>query len=133
MEQAKDARVATELMSYIQTYYGPILERGHGMSFTQNLYVLGVLNTLVFTKTRDPRYFIAARTYTEKGAELSPTRPQFLYALFDLYRVENNAPKVQEIGNRILSQWPGDERARSLLIEYMARQTAPSPATKTEK
>jgi hypothetical protein len=46
---------------------------------------------------------------------LSPNRPQFLYGLFDFYRMTGNFARAREVGEKILALWPEDELARKIL------------------
>lgn len=116
---ARRPDIADALINFLNSYYDPILRYGRGMSYTQNLYLLGALNEIAYSQTRDPKYFIASKKYYEEGLVLSPTRPQFLYGLFDIYRTEKNIPKVKQVTDQILAQWPDDERTRAAYAEYM--------------
>lgn len=112
-------------IEYLESYYRPIIERGRGMSFSQNLYLLGVTNQLAFANTKQIKYFEAAKRYYEDGLRLGPGRPQFLYGVFDIYRTENNVPRAKQVGEQILSQWPQDERARRGLEDFLKTRSAP--------
>lgn len=112
------------LVDYVERYYRPIVARGKGMSFGQNLYILGALNEAAFLGTRDPRYLEAAQQYFEQGLSLGPKRPQFLYGLFDVYRLKGDVNRAKKIGEQILAQWPNDERARAALTELTDKTEA---------
>ncbi|RJQ29470.1 hypothetical protein C4571_01340 [Candidatus Parcubacteria bacterium] len=114
---ANNPALVAAAVKYLEDYYSPIIESGSGMSFEQNLYILGLVNQVAFEHTRDPRYFDAAKRYYSQGLALGPRRPQFLYGIFDIYRVEGNLEKVRETANQILAQWPGDEKIRKFLEE----------------
>jgi len=108
-----------QLLNYLNSYFDPLIERGTGMSFTQNLYILGSINSTALQKTHQVRFLDKAKSYMEQGLKLSPGRPQFLYALFNLYRVEGNVAKVKEVGEKILEQWPKDEGTRQGLAAFL--------------
>ncbi len=116
-----DPAVISQIMDFVDGYYGPIIERGKGMSFGQDLYLLGALNEVAFLKTKDQKYFVKSKFYFEKSNELGPKRPQSLFGLFDIYRIEGNAQKVQEIAGQILNQWPDDERTKAALADFLQR------------
>ena len=116
-----DPIVISQLMDFVDEYYGPIIEREKGMSFGQDLYLLGALNEVAFLKTKDQKYFVKSKFYFEKAHELAPQRPQPLYGLLDIYRIEGNVQMVQKIANQILSQWPGDERTIGALADFLQR------------
>src|SRR3989344_374911 len=77
-----------QMVNYIESYYEPIISRGRGMSFGQNLYLLGAINEIAFLKTQKTQYIDDAEKYFGKARDLGPKRPQGLYGLFDVYRVK---------------------------------------------
>ena len=119
VENAQDPQVAAEAVDFLESYYEPITARGRGMSFSQNLYILGNANLKSAGVTKQLRYFEAAKHYYEEGVKLSPDRPQFLYGLFDIYRIEGNKEEVKKIGDRILSNWPTDERVKKAMDDFL--------------
>lgn len=124
LNRTDDPAVISRVMDFVEGQYQPIIERGLGMSFGQNLYVLGVMNELAFIKTKQSRYLENAKRYYTLGLELGPKRPQPLYGIFDIYRMEGNVEKSKEIAEQILSQWPDDERARQGLAEFLEKVEA---------
>ncbi|OGZ53144.1 MAG: hypothetical protein A3B25_03340 [Candidatus Ryanbacteria bacterium RIFCSPLOWO2_01_FULL_48_26] len=108
-------------INFIEGYYKPIIDRGVGMSFEQNIYILGTLNELAFMKTKEVKYLSAAHDYFEQGLLLGPKRPQFLYGMFDVYRIEGNIAGVQAVAQQILAQWPRDERVKSAFADFMKK------------
>ncbi len=105
------------LVNFAESFYTPIIERGRGMSFSQDLYVLGLMHQAALMKTRDGRHLAATIAYFEKGLRLSPDRPQFLYGLFDAYRLVGDFEKAREVGERIANNWSSDERVQGVLEE----------------
>jgi hypothetical protein len=105
------------LINFAESFYTPIIERGRGMSFSQDLYVLGFAHQAAAIQTRDGRYLAFARKYFEEGLRRGPNRPQFLYGLFDVYRMQGDIRRAREIGEKIISLWPGDERVARMLKE----------------
>lgn len=131
IQQTNDPTVISSLMDFIETRYQPIIARGTGMSFEQNLYILGTMNELAFVRTQDTKYFTAAKNYYSQGLALGPKRPQFLYGMFDIYRIEGNVDSVTAITNQILSQWPNDDRTRSNYEDFLQKvATVPTATTK---
>jgi len=116
-----DPAVINDLLSYINRYYEPITNNGTGMSFNQNLYILGTMNEVAFVKTNQVKYLEAAKKYYQRGHELGPNRPQPLFGLFDVYRMEGNVEQVKAIAGQILSQWPNEERTRQALADFLNR------------
>ena len=119
IQQNNDTQLIVPLADYAQKYYDPIIAYGRGMSFGQDMYLLGVMNEVMVVKTKDPKYLAAAHTYFSKALELGPKRPQALYGMFDIYRLEGNADAAKEIANQILSQWPKDDRTRQILNDLL--------------
>ncbi len=127
LQQTTDPQIIGNLMDFVETAYHPIVVRGTGMSFEQNLYILGTLNELAFIRTNNSKYFTAAKNYYSQGLILGPKRPQFLYGMFDVYRIEGNVDGVKKIADQILSQWPNDERTRSNYEDFLSKVvTAPA-------
>lgn len=103
-------------MVFMGNYYGPILAKGRGLNFTQNLYVFSSLNEEAYVATNDPAYLAAAEKYLTEGLSLSPNRPQFLYGLFDVYRLEHNRAAAERTREKILELWPNDQQVRGIAL-----------------
>lgn len=116
--------IDTLIRDFLNPYYDPIINKGRGMSFNQNLYVLGSLNEIAFIRTNEASYLEAAEKYFTESYKLGPKRPQALFGLFDVYRAKGDVVKVTEISNQILSQWPKEERTRQAVKEFMDRVSA---------
>jgi hypothetical protein len=108
ISQGADATSTAQLISFLNGYYDPILAKGRGMSFGQDLYLMGAINELAYVHTGDPTYLVAAQKYYEEGVRLGPNRPQSLYGLFDVYRAEGNVASTTAIAEKIMSNWPSD-------------------------
>ncbi len=121
VQQTSDPQVITDLVGYIEGYYKPIIDQGAGMSFGQNLYVLGATNELAFVKTKQPQFLTAAQNYFAEGLRMAPKRPQFLYGMFDVYRIEGNVDGAKGIAAQILTYWPNDDRIKSGLADFLAK------------
>lgn len=119
-QHGQNPAIVEESFGFIATYYEPIIERGKGTSYSQNLYLLGIANEFALRNTGEIRYLEAAKRYFELGHEAGPKRPQFLYGLFDVYRIEGNVEKVKTIAEQIFAQWPDDERTREIYEAYVA-------------
>lgn len=114
--------VAGQMIKYAESYYKPIVEKGRGgLSFGQNLYILGEMNELALVRTGDPQYFESAKKYFAQGVAISPKRPQFLYGLFDIYRAGKNVDGAKAAAEQILALWPEDQRTRDLLSEFLGK------------
>jgi hypothetical protein len=107
--------LTSAVLQFIHQYYDPIIDRGRGMSFQQNLYVLGLMNQIAYAQTKDIAYLNDAERYFTTAVNLAPNRPQSLYGLLDVYRMKQDRKKMEEIGNRILSLWPQDQNVKALL------------------
>lgn len=118
------APIIDDLIAYLNSYYSPIIEKGRGMSFNQNLYVMGSLSEVAFIRTNKVDYLAAAGKYFSESYNLGPKRPQALFGLFDIYRARGDKAEVEEIANQILSQWPDEERTRQALADFLAKYSA---------
>jgi len=131
VSKAPNPSVVSFLVKFVDDAYQPILDRGRGMSFTQNIYVLGNLHQAAFVKTHDPQYLAAAKDFYLQGLELAPQRPQFLYGLLDAYRLQGDTAHVLEIRDKILALWPGDDRVQAAVQAYLDLQTTSSAPAKS--
>jgi hypothetical protein len=132
VQHSTDATTTAQLIGFMHHYYDPITDQGKGMSFSQDLYLLGAIHETAFAQTHDPQYLLAAQKYFEKGVEIGPDRPQSLYGLFDVYRFEGNVASATAIGDKILSLWPTDQNIAPSLSQLQAqvRAISPKPAAK---
>lgn len=113
--------VVTELVKYAEKYFKPLVDYGRGMSFGQDIYILGALNATAFRQTGNGEYLLAAENYFRKGLVFSPKRPQYLYGLFDIYRMGNDLAKGQDVGEKILSLWPINNKAKGQLEGFLGK------------
>lgn len=121
VQQNNNPKAIEDLVSYLESYYRPIVERNKGMSFSQDLYVLGSVNELAFLKTSNKAFFDASKKYFERAVEYGPKRPQALYGIFDIYRLEGNVNGAKAVADQILSQWPNDDKTRSIITEFLKK------------
>lgn len=124
IQENNNPQVISEVLDYYKSYYRPIIDRGRGMSFEQNLYILGKISEIAFVRTKEIKYFNAAKDYFSQGLRLGPRRPQFLYAMFDIYRMEGNVDGAKSTVDKILSQWPSDQKIRQLLGNFLSQMAA---------
>ncbi|MDO8664743.1 MAG: hypothetical protein Q7K44_04350 [Candidatus Liptonbacteria bacterium] len=119
LQGVSDPRAVGELVNYAEKYFGPIIARGRGMSFGQDVYILGMINEVAFLKTKEPKYLQAAEKYFKMEQVLGPKRPQGLYGLFDVYRLGGNVDEFKKIADQILSQWPNDARISTMINQAL--------------
>ncbi len=126
VQQSQDATSTAELINFVTGYFEPILAQGKGMSFGQDVYIMGAINETAYTKTGDKTYLDAAQKYYLEGEALGPNRPQPLYGLFDVYRMEGDMADAVMIGNKILANWPDDQTVQKGMAQLLIQQTASS-------
>jgi hypothetical protein len=129
VQQSHDMTSTAELVSFTTSYFEPILTRGKGMSFGQDIYLMGAINEMAFTRTGNRTYLEDAKKYYLEAESLGPNRPQALYGLFDIYRMEGDAADAGAIGNRILTNWPTDQNVQQGMAQLLS-QSASSSAKK---
>lgn len=93
---------------YIDSYLSPLVSRGKGSSFGQTVFIAGAVEQTAFNVTGDKYFFDKAENYFKNGLDVSPSRPQFLYGLFDLYERSHNKDGAVAIGQEIIKLWPQD-------------------------
>ncbi len=122
--------VEEELSKFVVRYFSPIITRGKGMSFEQDIYIVGTLQRMVYQHTGKKEYLDAAEQYFLQGLQLGPRRPQFLYALSDIYLIKQDVPRLKKITEQIHEQWPGDARASAILDAIKVVTSSVPKATK---
>jgi len=99
VQNEKRPEVIKALVSFTETAYAPVVARKKGMSFGQDLYLLGIINEIAFIKTKDTNYLGAAQKYYLLGSDLGPSRPQPLYGLLDVARLEGIRQRIKQLQN----------------------------------
>jgi hypothetical protein len=133
VQQSQDATTTAQLVSFLHSYYDPILASGRGMSFGQDLYLMGAIEETAFVRTGDPTYLIAAQKYYEQAVSDGPNRPQAQYGLFDVYRFEGNVASATAVGQNILREWPTDTNVQQGLAQFLQEAQSQTKATSTKK
>ena len=123
-------RLSKDIVQFVEDSYAPIMTRGRGMSYTQNLYTLGNMYQVAFLKTHNPQYLARARASYEQGLTLAPRRPQFLYGLLDVYRLQGDADGVRSISQSILALWD-DPRVKKSVDDFFAAYAAAQHSSTT--
>jgi hypothetical protein len=119
IQRGTDATTTAQLVSFLNGYYNPILVRGRGMSFGQDVYLEGAINEVAFAQTGQPNYLENSLQYYREGNALGPDRPQPLYGLFDVYRAMGNATNTMVIAQKILTNWPTDSNLRQAFAQFL--------------
>lgn len=130
LRQNSDPKIIGEIVRYVESNYQPITDYGRGMSYEQNMYILGAINEFAFVKTHDPKFLEDSQGYYSEGLRLGPKRPQFLYGMFDIYRIEGNVDGAKQIAAQILSQWPTDARTSEGLAQFLATVASSSAVSR---
>ncbi|SRR5258708_254795 len=124
VQRGTDATSTGALIDFLNTYYDPIIARGRGMSFGQDLYLRGAINEIAFSHTGYARYLNASRDSYLEAHQLGPNRPQPLYGLFDVYRAMGDVTDTKMVANQILMNWPSDQVVANALAQFEATQAS---------
>ncbi len=130
---ASNTGVEEELAAFAENYFTPIIARGKGMSFEQDLYIIGSLKKILYERTQKSEYLDAAEKYFLEGRQLGPKRPQFLYSLLDVYLLKKDIARVKILADQIHAQWPADSRITNLLGAIKETTTTASTSVKSGK
>lgn len=126
IQQGGDATSTAELIRFTTSYFEPILTKGKGMSFGQDVYLMGAINEMAYTKTGNGTYLEDAKKYYLEGESLGPNRPQALYGLFDVYRMEGDVADAEAIGSKILTNWPTDQNVQQGMARLLMQNASSS-------
>jgi hypothetical protein len=119
ISQNNNPEITKALMDYINQYADPLLERGKGLSFNQDLYLAGILNLTAYNQTNDATYLDKALNYFELSYSLGPRRPQALFGLFDVCQIKKDKECIKKYGSEILTYWPNAEDVRKIYEENL--------------
>ena len=115
INQQSDKTVIDILARKAESRMAPILEKGKGFNFNQNLYTLGSIYKIVAIKFRDEGYYQKSVNIFQEGLKYSPNRLIFLRGLFDLYAAHGYNDKAREIGETILKYYPNEDTVKKLM------------------
>lgn len=135
VQQGTSATSTAQLIGFLNQYYAPIIVRGKGMSFGQDLYLNGAINEIAFAETGDSSYLSTAQQYYLQANALGPNRPQALYGLFDVYRAGGDTTDTIAVAQKIMTNWPTDTRIQASLAQFLqpASTTPASHSSTTVK
>ncbi len=126
IQNNQDATNTLAILGFLHSYYDPILAHGKGMSFGQDLYLMGAIHEIAFVKTGNQQYLALSKQYYGEAVTLGPNRPQALYGLFDVYRFMNDTPDAVSTAQKILTNWPTDQTIQKALAALEAQPSATS-------
>ena len=93
----------------------PIIKKGSGFLYSQNLYKLGLIYKTGATMFQDQNYLNQAISVLELGLKSSPLRPIFLYNLFELYYYKHDVSGLKATGEVILKYWPQETQVKQVV------------------
>ncbi len=129
----ENLNLVADIMREIDRYYPSIIQRGRGLSFGQDILVYGNINLVAGIKTGDTSYLQTAEQVYRKGIAISPTRPQFLYALLDLAHLRGDREESIRLAKKIVSFWPDDMRTQEILASLQREKAAGSAKSDKQK
>jgi tetratricopeptide (TPR) repeat protein len=86
-----------------------------GLNYTQTRLTLANIHYLNWVNLKNKVDFDKAEAYYKEVVELSPTRPQALYGLLQLYYFNNDVEKTLSMADKILSIWPDDQKIKDMV------------------
>lgn len=115
IRNSQDHNLIDATMQFLDKYMGPTVERGRGMSYGQDMYIWGIMNETAAVQSRNSAYADIAQDTFSKCVSLAPDRPQCLYGLMDIYRIKGEKEKLKGVAEKVLQNWPNDERTAGIL------------------
>ncbi|MFH0890886.1 MAG: hypothetical protein V1856_02550 [Candidatus Liptonbacteria bacterium] len=114
-----DQELIDRCLKLMAKYYSPIIEWGKGMSFGQDLYIVGIIHETAAIQSQNAAYLDIAEQAFLTGVGESPNRPQHLYGLLDVYKMKQDGDRFKGVADKILENWPQDEKTRKLVEELV--------------
>lgn len=113
--QQSEEKIIRALVLQAEAYTRPIIESEKGLNLSQTMVSMGMVYKTAAGKLNDRAYFEKAVKVFENGLSYSPHRPIFLYNLFELYYAVGDKENTKKIGERILMDWPQEEKVRDIM------------------
>jgi len=107
--------LVSALAIFLDRYTSPVIYRQSGVSAVQTMLFTSNAYRSIFQATQDRVYLARSRKLLERALELSPDRPQLLYALFDYERFFGSPEDARIYGEKIMRFWPSDTRIPEIL------------------
>lgn len=117
---SKDENIVRALVAIADRYALPLIERKSSLSQSQTYVALGQMYLTAYKITNDEVYRRRGRDTFLAGLELSPDRPQFLYAMFDYEQQFGTPADAIKYGKRIMELWPSDTATQQRLEQLEA-------------
>lgn len=116
----QNAQLTASILDFVRGYFDPIIKRGKGMSFQQDLYIMGLEYQIAYVQTHTPAYLDQSEAYFKQSIQMAPKRPQAYYGLFDVYRLRGDKANADATARHILELWPTDTN----LQDYLAGKSS---------
>lgn len=107
MQQNQAEAVDRMLVNYIEPYLFK--------NDTRHLLAGSQMHQILLTKYNNIEDLQKMDSYMHAAYAIGPKLPPVLYNLFDIYRMEKNIPKAEEIGQEILEYWPDAQEIKNIL------------------
>jgi hypothetical protein len=117
---SKDENVVRALVAIADRFALPVIERKSALSQAQTYIALSQMYLTAYKVTNDEVYRRRGRDTLLAGLEISPDRPQFLYAMFDYEREYGSPQDTIKYGKRIVELWPSDTNTAQLVQQIEA-------------
>ena len=115
MSQQSNKVVVDALIKQGEKIVSPMLKSGKGFNYDAMLYTLAMAYQNAAFAFKDINYYQKAIETFQTALKASPTRPGFLYGLYDTYVAGGDLVKAREIGKIILGYWPEDKNVKNFI------------------
>ncbi len=105
---------AAILIKFSESYLNPVIDAKNG-HLAKNIFIMANTYYVAGSRFDEKDWLDKAERFYLKGLEVSPGRPEFLYALFDLYNAAGDKEKANDIGKEILAIWPNDDQIKAIM------------------
>lgn len=115
INQQANPQVVEVLIKDVEQWIEPIVKKGKGFGYSQNLYNFAMIYELAAEKLKSAEYLQKSVDLFYEGLKNSPNRKLFLKGLFSVCQLTGDNEKLKEIGEIILRFWPEDREIKEAL------------------
>lgn len=123
--------ITPQVSQALADYLGQVLHLDkpstRGLDFTQEFLLAANAYQIAWMGDHSPADYALAEKYYQEGLKLSPTRPQLLYGLLQLYANGGQATQALQVAEEIHKYWPSDSQVASLIPE-LQKAASSTPA-----
>lgn len=111
IDSADSTSSARSIIESVSSFTPQTLANPLAPQCCETRYLLAMLNRRAYDRTHEPAFLRTVKLHLERGLESSSDRPEFLFGLYDTYRLLHEDANAERISTAIQSRWNTEQRA----------------------